>query len=54
MVLPLFIAIAARAQQSTPITLKELLTRVDQKAPTLITDSAAILDPPCPGGGDPQ
>ncbi|HAL81525.1 MAG TPA: TolC family protein, partial [Mucilaginibacter sp.] len=43
MVLPLFIAIAARAQQSTPITLKELLTRVDQKAPTLITDSAAIL-----------
>ncbi|MFI5137508.1 MAG: TolC family protein [Sphingobacteriales bacterium] len=43
MVLLLFITVAARAQQSPPITLKELLIRVDQKAPTLITDSAAIL-----------
>ncbi|MDP9080880.1 MAG: TolC family protein [Bacteroidota bacterium] len=38
-----FIAIAANAQQSSPVTLKELLNRVDQKAPELITDSAAIL-----------
>jgi adhesin transport system outer membrane protein len=35
--------ISAKAQQSPPITLKELLNRVDQKAPQLITDSAAIL-----------
>ena len=41
--LPLLIAAAANAQQSTPITLKELLNRVNQKAPSLITDSAAIL-----------
>jgi adhesin transport system outer membrane protein len=33
-------AIAAHAQQ--PVTLKQLLNRVDQKAPALITDSAAI------------
>lgn len=39
----LFMAIAANAQQPTPITLKELLNRVAQKAPGLITDSAAIL-----------
>ena len=40
----LFMAIRVSAQQSSkPITLKELLSRVDQKAPTLITDSAAIL-----------
>ena len=38
----LFMAMATRAQQS-PVTLKELLIKVDQKAPTLITDSAAIL-----------
>ncbi len=37
----LMMAIGANAQQS--ITLKELLNRVDQKAPTLLTDSAAIL-----------
>jgi adhesin transport system outer membrane protein len=44
MTLLLFIAIAANAQQTpTPITLKELLNRVDQKAPALLTDSAAIL-----------
>ncbi|MDO3643096.1 TolC family protein [Mucilaginibacter sp. L3T2-6] len=43
MLLLLLTAIAARAQQSTPITLKELLSRVNQKAPTLLTDSAAIL-----------
>lgn len=41
--LPLLIAAAANAQQSTPITLKELLNRVNQKAPSLIADSAAIL-----------
>ncbi len=35
--------IAANAQQSSPITLKELLNKVDQKAPQLLTDSAAIL-----------
>jgi len=34
-------AMAARAQQ--PITLKQLLNRVDEKAPELLTDSAAIL-----------
>ncbi len=39
----LFSAIMANAQQSPPVTLKELLNRADQKAPTLITDSAAIL-----------
>ncbi|MES2113388.1 MAG: TolC family protein, partial [Bacteroidota bacterium] len=43
MVLLLFIALAARAQQSTPITLKELLRQVNQKAPSLLTDSSAIL-----------
>src|ERR1700744_183063 len=39
-------AINLNAQQSTPITLKELLNRVDQKAPMLLTDSAAILIKP--------
>jgi adhesin transport system outer membrane protein len=40
----LFIVAVTRAQQSPkPVTLKELLNRVDQKAPTLLTDSAAIL-----------
>jgi adhesin transport system outer membrane protein len=44
MALLLFIAIAANAQQTQPpITLKELLNRVNQKAPALLTDSAAIL-----------
>ncbi|MEN0053235.1 MAG: TolC family protein [Mucilaginibacter sp.] len=39
----LFYAICTYAQQSaTPVTLKELLNRVDENAPTLITDSAAI------------
>lgn len=43
-VLLLFGAIVAKAQQSPkPITLKELLNTVDQKAPALVTDSAAIL-----------
>jgi adhesin transport system outer membrane protein len=42
-VLLLLTVIAANAQQSPPVTLKELLNRVDQKAPQLITDSAAIL-----------
>ncbi|WP_246139028.1 TolC family protein [Mucilaginibacter frigoritolerans] len=36
-------AITADAQQSPIVTLKALLNSVDQKAPTLITDSAAIL-----------
>ena len=36
-------AITANAQRSSPITLKELLNKVDQKAPQLLTDSAAIL-----------
>lgn len=39
----LFTAISTYAQQSTPVTLKELLNKVDQKAPQLLTDSAAIL-----------
>jgi len=39
----LFMAITTNAQQSTTVTLKELLNKVDQKAPTLITDSAVIL-----------
>lgn len=39
----LFVTIAARAQQLTPTTLKQLLDQVDQKAPTLLTDSSAIL-----------
>ncbi|WP_158827432.1 TolC family protein [Mucilaginibacter lacusdianchii] len=30
------------AQQTTPISLKQLLSEVDQKAPSLLTDSAAI------------
>jgi len=42
-VLLLLTAIATNAQQSQPVTLKELLNRVDQKAPQLFTDSAAIL-----------
>src|ERR1700754_2507191 len=41
--LTLFMAIAANAQQtSKSITLNELLNRVSQNAPTLLTDSAAI------------
>lgn len=36
-------AIITHAQQLTPVTLKELLQRANQKAPTLLTDSAAIL-----------
>ncbi len=39
----LVIAISAYAQQPLPVTLKELLNKVDQKAPALLTDSAAIL-----------
>jgi adhesin transport system outer membrane protein len=43
-VLLLVTALIARAQQlSPPVTLKELLNRVDQKAPALLTDSASIL-----------
>lgn len=42
MILLLATSIITRAQQQ-PITLKQLLSRVDQKAPALITDSAAIL-----------
>jgi adhesin transport system outer membrane protein len=42
-ILLLLLSALANAQQSTPITLKELLNRVGQKAPTLLTDSAAIL-----------
>ena len=38
-----FMAMAARAQQIPPITLKQLLSQVNQKAPALLTDSAAIL-----------
>jgi adhesin transport system outer membrane protein len=34
---------SAHAQQSPTVTLKELLNKVDQKAPQLLTDSAAIL-----------
>jgi len=34
---------SAYAQQSPTVTLKELLNKVDQKAPQLLTDSAAIL-----------
>jgi adhesin transport system outer membrane protein len=43
MLLLLLTAIAANAQQSSIITLKELLNRVAQKAPALLTDSSAIL-----------
>lgn len=39
----LITAMTVNAQQSSPITLKELLNKVDQKAPQLLTDSAAIL-----------
>ncbi|SHM09034.1 TolC family protein [Mucilaginibacter sp. OK098] len=39
----LLLAISSTAQQSAPITLKELLNRVNQKAPMLLTDSAVIL-----------
>jgi adhesin transport system outer membrane protein len=40
----LFTGIVAKAQQSpNTITLKQLLNTVDQKAPTLVTDSSAIL-----------
>lgn len=43
MALLLLAAVAANAQQSSTITLKELLNQVNQKAPTLLTDSSAIL-----------
>jgi len=43
MSLLLLTAAIVNAQQSHPVTLKELLNRVDQKAPQLLTDSAAIL-----------
>src|SRR6201996_1009460 len=44
MVLMIGLSVVANAQQSPkPITLRQLLTQVDQKAPTLLTDSAAIL-----------
>ena len=43
MIVLLLLAVTVDAQQPPPITLKELLNRVDQKAPTLLTDSAAIL-----------
>jgi len=43
MALILFTTIAGYAQQQQPVTLKELLNRVNQKAPTLLTDSSAIL-----------
>lgn len=39
----LLAAINTYAQQPPPVTLKELLNKVDQKAPQLLTDSAAIL-----------
>ncbi|MDB5117272.1 MAG: TolC family protein [Mucilaginibacter sp.] len=40
----LFFATAVHAQQALPpITLNELINRVDQKAPSLLTDSASIL-----------
>jgi len=40
----LLTAIIVNAQQSpAPVTLKELLNKVDQKAPQLLTDSVAIL-----------
>ncbi len=39
----LIAGLTANAQPSSPVTLKELLNRIDQKAPTLLTDSAAIL-----------
>jgi len=43
-VLILFMGIGVKAQQiQQPVTLKQLLNSVDQKAPGLITDSAAIL-----------
>jgi len=38
-----FMAITVNAQQLPTVTLKTLLNSVDRKAPTLITDSAAIL-----------
>ncbi|MGN6640123.1 MAG: TolC family protein [Mucilaginibacter sp.] len=39
----LFLTLTLKAQQpATPVTLKQLLTRVDRNAPTLITDSSAI------------
>lgn len=37
-----FLAISAYAQQPAPLSLKALLTTVDQKAPALLADSAAI------------
>jgi outer membrane protein, adhesin transport system len=42
-ILLLLITVSVNAQQSgTPITLKQLLNKVDQSAPALITDSSAI------------
>jgi len=38
----LLLATASRAQQTAPVTLKQLLNQVDQRAPQLLTDSAAI------------
>ena len=43
MLLLLGAALAANAQQSTPVTLKQLLNSVDRKAPTLLTDSMAVI-----------
>ena len=43
-VLLLLAVITTYAQQTPPpVTLKELLNRMDQRAPQLLTDSAAIL-----------
>jgi len=39
----LFNAVIVKAQQSPSISLRQLLNNVDQKAPALLTDSAAIL-----------
>lgn len=38
----LLICVHTLAQPTTPISLKQLLSQVDQKAPSLLTDSAAI------------
>ncbi|HZY38871.1 MAG TPA: TolC family protein [Mucilaginibacter sp.] len=39
----LVVASASNAQQQPTVTLKDLLSKVDQRAPQLLTDSAAIL-----------
>jgi outer membrane protein TolC len=39
----LLIIVTASSAQQAPITLKELLNQVDQRAPQLLTDSSAIL-----------